>query len=315
MTTLTELPIDQLHDNPNQPRHAMHEDTIAGIAAAIVDHGGFPQEMAITVRRVDKGFEIIAGHHRVTAARRSGLTAVWGFVKDLDDRAALLALVASNNQTSMTPYEHGAAALRFKAAGVSYAEYSRAIGKPVNAVHTYVWGYEVLARFGGFKGRYADTPISVMAAIRSIEDQSTVDQIMYVIWHDKPGQAIAMAAIKAIKEGAPVMASFVKARAAERRKLEAAKGVSKERAGQFGGDHVDGVALMAWAAASFSKDQAATLYQASLYQAAMLEEYAARFGHLIASPAEFAASVLRRLETLKDENKLDEPNSDERIAS
>lgn len=75
-------------------------------------NGEFPKKHAIHVRKVDKTFQILAGHQRTEAAKRKHLDKIWAWVDDLDDEAAFMELVTSNNQGELSPLEIGIHALK-----------------------------------------------------------------------------------------------------------------------------------------------------------------------------------------------------------
>ena len=112
---LAVLGIDELKPHPKNPRIGMREDVIEAIAASVREHG-FHDRHAITVRKTKAGYQIISGHHRVEAARRSGLDAVPAWVIEMDDDQAYMALAADNLQGEMTLVE-----LAIHAAGVKTA--------------------------------------------------------------------------------------------------------------------------------------------------------------------------------------------------
>jgi N6-adenosine-specific RNA methylase IME4 len=112
---LAVLGVDELKPHPKNPRIGMREDVIQAIAASVREHG-FHDRHAITVRKTRAGYQIISGHHRVEAARRSGLDAVPAWVIEMDDDQAYMALAADNLQGEMTLVE-----LAIHAAGVKTA--------------------------------------------------------------------------------------------------------------------------------------------------------------------------------------------------
>ena len=112
---LAVLGVDELKPHPKNPRIGMREDVIEAIAASVREHG-FHDRHAITVRKTKAGYQIISGHHRVEAARRSGLDAVPAWVIEMDDDQAYMALAADNLQGEMTLVE-----LAIHAAGVKTA--------------------------------------------------------------------------------------------------------------------------------------------------------------------------------------------------
>jgi N6-adenosine-specific RNA methylase IME4 len=113
--SLVVLGIEELKPHPKNPRISMREDVIQAIASSFREHG-FHDRHAITVRKTKAGYEIISGHHRVEAAKRSGLDAVPAWVIEIDDDQAYMALASDNSQGEMTLVE-----LAIHAAGVKSA--------------------------------------------------------------------------------------------------------------------------------------------------------------------------------------------------
>jgi len=129
---LVSIAVDDVHDHPNNPRVIFRDDVIDGIAANL--NGEYPQHHAITVRADGDGYEVISGHHRIRAARKAGLSNVWAFVRDIDDDAAFMELVTSNNQGELAPLEigmHALSAVQLEQGkeGKGLAAYAKAIGR------------------------------------------------------------------------------------------------------------------------------------------------------------------------------------------
>jgi ParB-like chromosome segregation protein Spo0J len=79
----------------------------------------------------------VAGHHRAAAAKAAGLEAVPCWVREMDDEEAFLELVKSNNQSELSPLEHGEHALKATKKGKhgkSVEAYAEAIGRPITNV-------------------------------------------------------------------------------------------------------------------------------------------------------------------------------------
>jgi len=113
---LAVLGVDELNPHPKNPRIGMREDVIEAIASSVREHG-FHDRHAITVRKTNAGYQIISGHHRVEAAKRSGLDAVPAWVIEMDDDQAYMALAKDNAQGEMSLVE-----LAIHAAGVKTAK-------------------------------------------------------------------------------------------------------------------------------------------------------------------------------------------------
>src|SRR5690554_6274341 len=110
MAELKLVPVDAIVPHPDNPRVQLREDVVSAIAANL--DGEFPQKHALHVRAIGDDFQVLSGHHRLEAAKRAGLAAVWCWVEDLDDDAAFMELVTSNNQGELSPLEIGIHALK-----------------------------------------------------------------------------------------------------------------------------------------------------------------------------------------------------------
>lgn len=105
------LSADECRPHPNNPRLQLREDVVNQIAFHL-GTDGFQVHHAITVRPDGDGYEIVAGHHRVEAARRADVeVAAW--VVDMDDETAFMQLVLSNTQGELDPLERGMHALDY----------------------------------------------------------------------------------------------------------------------------------------------------------------------------------------------------------
>ena len=109
-TELQWIPIDLLDRHPDYPRLELPAAGIARLAAALGSE--YPPHLALRVRRAGDRFQIIGGVLRHEAARQNGLTRVLARVEELDDAAALLALVADNAHAPLTDLEVALHALR-----------------------------------------------------------------------------------------------------------------------------------------------------------------------------------------------------------
>lgn len=107
---LRNIPIDQLHPHPDNPRLQLREDVIERLAAEMTAVGFGPQH-AIHGRPIDGGVQIISGHHRIEAARRAGLAEIPAWVEEMGDDEAFMQLVLSNTQGELSPLEIGMHAL------------------------------------------------------------------------------------------------------------------------------------------------------------------------------------------------------------
>ncbi len=97
------IPIEQIYPNPEQPRQVFEPRALEELSMTMKELG---QAQAITVRKTDEGYEIIAGERRYRAAKLAGLTHLDCVVKDCSPREArLLALVENIQRQDLLPIE------------------------------------------------------------------------------------------------------------------------------------------------------------------------------------------------------------------
>lgn len=98
----TEIPLEKIAPNPQQPRVQFDPDAINELAASIRRHGLL---QPIVVSRQGDGYELVAGHRRVLAARAAGKTTIPAVVReDVRDRLEL-ALVENLQRADLNAIE------------------------------------------------------------------------------------------------------------------------------------------------------------------------------------------------------------------
>ena len=98
----TEIPLERVQPNRQQPRTNFDEEGISELAASIKRHGVL---QPIVVSREGDGYELVAGHRRVLASRLAGKTTIPAVVRD-DVRDRLeLALVENLQRTDLNAIE------------------------------------------------------------------------------------------------------------------------------------------------------------------------------------------------------------------
>lgn len=101
------VPVDQIQQNPYQPRKRFDEDELKQLADSIREHGVL---QPLTVRPVDGGYQLIAGERRLRAAQSVGLTVVPVHVVEFtDQQVAEAALVENIQRTDLNPIEKATA--------------------------------------------------------------------------------------------------------------------------------------------------------------------------------------------------------------
>lgn len=101
--SVTELPIDMVSPNPNQPRTEMNEEHISELADSVKQVGIL---QPIIVRPLNEGYQIIAGERRWRAAKVAGLDKVPVRIMTSSETEALaLALIENLQRKDLNPIE------------------------------------------------------------------------------------------------------------------------------------------------------------------------------------------------------------------
>lgn len=136
---LKKVSLSEIVPHPDNPRVVIREDVVAAIAACL--EGEYPAKHAVHVRPVGEQFQLLSGHQRTEAARRKGFAEIWAWVEEMDDQAAFMELVTSNNQGELSPLEIGIHALKLPKEqgkkGKGLSAYAERIGKHEQNVRKY----------------------------------------------------------------------------------------------------------------------------------------------------------------------------------
>lgn len=103
----TEIDIDRIVPNPDQPRFRLDEPGLEELADSIKAHGVL---QPVLVRPHGQGYQLVAGERRLLAAQRAGLLKIPAVVRDIpDDQILLLALVENIQREQLNPIEEAQA--------------------------------------------------------------------------------------------------------------------------------------------------------------------------------------------------------------
>lgn len=80
-TNPNEIPVDQIVPNPHQPRRRFDEQTLVELANSLKVAGLI---QPIIVRRVESGYQLIAGERRWRAAKLANLATIPAIIRDVD---------------------------------------------------------------------------------------------------------------------------------------------------------------------------------------------------------------------------------------
>ena len=128
-----QLPISEIRPNPRQPRRSFSEENLQELAHSIQSHGIL---QPLTVRRIETGWELIAGERRLRAAVLAGLDFVPCIESGVDsDESALLALVENLQRQDLHYFEEAAAIADYiRTTGISQEEAAARLGRSASAL-------------------------------------------------------------------------------------------------------------------------------------------------------------------------------------
>ncbi len=98
-----EIPIDEVHPNPNQPRKNFDQTALEELAQSIKNHGVI---QPLVVNKEDNGYMIIAGERRWRASKIAGLEFVPCIVKNYTEKQIKeIALIENLQRENLNPVE------------------------------------------------------------------------------------------------------------------------------------------------------------------------------------------------------------------
>ena len=121
--------IKDIKPNPNQPRHDFNDKSLDELSNSIKEKGVITP---ITIRELNKGYEIIAGERRWRASKKARLKSIPAYVLNIDNEAEMMevALIENIQREDLNPIEEaeGYAVLNSKYE-FSHDDIAKAIGK------------------------------------------------------------------------------------------------------------------------------------------------------------------------------------------
>jgi len=104
---IRQIPLEQIEPNPEQPRLAFDETTLAELAASIREHGVL---QPVLVRpRGPHHYQLIAGERRWRASRAAGVATIPAMVDDIDDETAMeIAIIENLQREDLSPLDEAA---------------------------------------------------------------------------------------------------------------------------------------------------------------------------------------------------------------
>ena len=131
---ITELPLDLLFANPEQPRKVFDESALSDLAASIREHGVIVP--VLVMKQPDGRYMIIAGERRFRASRLAGKTTIPAVVKEYTkEQAEEIALIENLQREDLNPMEAANAMKRLmEEYRLTQEELARKIGKSRPAI-------------------------------------------------------------------------------------------------------------------------------------------------------------------------------------
>ena len=98
-----QLPVEAIRPSPFQARTSFNEQELAGLAQSIRENGLL---QPISVRRVEGGYELVAGERRLRACKLAKMATIPAILCDYpDERTAALGLLENLQREDLNPFE------------------------------------------------------------------------------------------------------------------------------------------------------------------------------------------------------------------
>ena len=127
------IPTEQIYPNPNQPRQVFDQEELVNLAISIRMNGIL---QPITVRQMDKGYELVSGERRLRASRLAGLISIPCIVVDVNNmKSAVFALIENLQRQNLNYFEEAIAIERLmNEYSLSQEDAARRLGKAPSTV-------------------------------------------------------------------------------------------------------------------------------------------------------------------------------------
>jgi ParB family chromosome partitioning protein len=134
---IIEVSVDEITANPYQPRKTFDEKLIEELAASIKEYGVL---QPIILRKIDLGYQLVAGERRLRAAKKIGLATIPAVIRDiLDERLMEIALIENVQREDLNPVEEAKAyGVLMKEYHMTQEELSERLGKSRSQIANYI---------------------------------------------------------------------------------------------------------------------------------------------------------------------------------
>ena len=137
-SNISEIPLDKIFSNPNQPRREFDEDALQELATSIREVGIITP---ITLRQMPDGnYQIIAGERRWRASKIAGQAAIPAYIRTVEDENVMeMALVENIQREDLNAIEIALAYQHLAdTSGMTQEKISERVGKSRTAVTNYM---------------------------------------------------------------------------------------------------------------------------------------------------------------------------------
>lgn len=127
------IPSEAIYPNPNQPRKVFNQQELINLAISIRMNGIL---QPLTVRKTEKGYELVAGERRLRASRLAGLVSVPCIVVDINTlKSAVFSLIENLQRQNLNFFEEAVAIDKLmKDFEISQEDAARRLGKAPSTV-------------------------------------------------------------------------------------------------------------------------------------------------------------------------------------
>lgn len=126
--TMQAIPVEQIRPNPKQPRHHFDDAELEDLKNSI-DRDGLLQP--VVVRRIEGGFELVAGERRWRACKALGLVRIPAVIRAVrDEEQLVLALVENLQRSNLDATEEALGYQQLQAEfGLTHEQVAQKVGK------------------------------------------------------------------------------------------------------------------------------------------------------------------------------------------
>jgi len=131
------IPIEKVRANPGQPRKIFKEKELEELSQSIKENGII---QPIIVRKIENGFELIAGERRLRAAKKAGIEYVPAIVRNATDRERnIIALLENIQRADLNCVEEALAYYQLmNDFQLTQEEVSKRLGKDRSGISNYL---------------------------------------------------------------------------------------------------------------------------------------------------------------------------------